>query len=211
MYYVYVIRVFLSTFVDESVDEICKSRFEKRYSIVIALFSCLPFRPWSFLPFLSSFIFSLCSSFSIFSFFLVFVSILLRPANLSEHAHPRFISMWKIRVDMYARVSNGPLSASLSRVRGREKAQLYGQECLIDVTTFEVGGSSGRHFFISFINELSLLLFVSRFDCWLLVTPLPFPGYIFSRWFRDSLRNFCKDQSCREILENLFTWCVLIN
>lgn len=45
------------------------------------------------------------------------------------------------------------------------KAQLYGQECLIEVTTLEVGGSSGRHFFMSFINVPSLLLFVSRLDC----------------------------------------------
>lgn len=81
-------------------------------------------------------------------------------------------------------VVHGELSA-------RAMAQLYGQECLIDVTTFEVGGSSVRHFFMSFISAPSLLLFESRFDCWLLVTPLPFPGYIFSRWFRDSLRNFC--------------------
>lgn len=55
--------------------------------------------------------------------------------------------------------------SQIERKGERERAQLYGQECLIDVTTLEVGGSSGRHFFMSFINELSLLLFVSRFDC----------------------------------------------
>lgn len=86
--------------------------------------------------------------------------------------------------------ASGPLRA-FRKSDGRTEAQLYGQECLIDVTTFEVGGSSVRHFFMSFINAPSLLLFESRFDCWLLVTPLPFPGYIFSRWFKDSLRNFC--------------------
>lgn len=85
---------------------------------------------------------------------------------------------------------SGPLRA-FRNSDGRTEAQLYGQECLIDVTTFEVGGSSVRHFFMSFISAPSLLLFESRFDCWLLVTPLPFPGYIFSRWFKDSLRNFC--------------------
>lgn len=54
---------------------------------------------------------------------------------------------------------------SCSRLAKLAKAQLYGQECLIEVTTFEVGGSSGRHFFMSFINVPSLLLFVSRLDC----------------------------------------------
>lgn len=43
------------------------------------------------------------------------------------------------------------------------KVQLYGQECLMEVTTFEVGGSSGRHFFMSLIR-LSLF-FTSREDC----------------------------------------------
>lgn len=61
-------------------------------------------------------------------------------------------------------VRGGPLRAF--RKNGeRTEAQLYGQECLIDVTTFEVGGSSVRHFFMSFISVPSLLLFVSRFDC----------------------------------------------
>jgi len=82
-------------------------------------------------------------------------------------------------------------TASFPQEERYTKAQLYGQECRMDVTTFEVGGSSVRHFFMSFISVPSLLLFVSRLDCWLLVTPLPFPGYIFSKWFKDSLRNFC--------------------
>lgn len=59
---------------------------------------------------------------------------------------------------------SGPLRAC-RKSDGRTEAQLYGQECLIDVTTFEVGGSSVRHFFMSFISAPSLLLFESRFDC----------------------------------------------
>jgi len=76
-------------------------------------------------------------------------------------------------------------TASFPQEERCTKAQLYGQECRMEVTTFEVGGSSVRHFFMSFISVPSLLLFVSRLDCWLLVTPLPFPGYIFSKWFKE--------------------------
>lgn len=109
---------------------------------------------------------------------------LTRPANLGVRWPREYI-----RRERELLVRSGPLRA-FRKNDERTEAQLYGQECLIDVTTFEVGGSSVRHFFMSFISVPSLLLFVSRFDCWLLVTPLPFPGYIFSRWFKDSLRNF---------------------
>lgn len=69
------------------------------------------------------------------------------------------------RARVRVRVSQWSTASFPQECDGRTEAQLYGQECLIDVTTFEVGGSSVRHFFMSFISAPSLLLLESRFDC----------------------------------------------